>query len=338
MKYIVCQQPGKFLIQEKNAPSKKTGYALLKINKVGICGTDFHAFKGNQAFFAYPRILGHEISADVLHIEENEQGIASGDPVIVMPYMSCHKCAACRAGKSNCCTNIKVLGVHIDGGMQEVISVPSNILIKAGALTNNEVAIVEPLAIAAHALRRAKVQANDQILVIGCGPIGIGIQKLAQLMGAEVIAMDINKDRLTYAKDVMGISHTVHALDSALEKVLEITNGDLAPFVFDASGNREAIETGVDYMSHGGTYVIVGLSKGNLEFNHPAIHAKESTIMCSRNATMEDFSKVRQTLESGLFPASSFVTHKVHYSNMIDVFSDWIDPKNGVIKALVSFD
>jgi 2-desacetyl-2-hydroxyethyl bacteriochlorophyllide A dehydrogenase len=338
MKYIVCQEPGKFLIKEKNEPLKKADHALLKIKKVGICGTDFHAFKGNQAYFEYPRILGHELSAEVLHIEKNEQGIAKGDAVIVMPYVSCQLCAACRAGKPNCCVNIKVLGVHIDGGMQEVISVPNSLLIKADGLSNNEIAIVEPLAIAAHALRRARVKPNDQILVIGCGPIGIGIQKLAQSMGAEVIAMDVSADRLEYAKYEMGINHIVHALHTPLEKVEKITGGNFAPLVFDASGNKEAIESGVNYMSHGGTYVIVGLSKGNLTFNHPAIHAKESTIMCSRNATMEDFSKVKEILQSRAFPTSSFVTHETHFSNMIDVFSDWLEPKTGVIKALVSFD
>ena len=124
MKYIVCEEPGTFLLKEKEAPKRKSNEALLKIKKVGICGTDLHAYSGNQAFFTYPRILGHELASEVLEIEDNPRGIKAGDKVVVMPYISCGKCVACRNGKTNCCTNIRVLGVHTDGGMQEQISVP----------------------------------------------------------------------------------------------------------------------------------------------------------------------------------------------------------------------
>ena len=177
MKYIVCEEPGKFLLKEKEVPVRKAGEALLKINKVGICGTDLHAYGGNQAFFTYPRILGHELSAEVIEIGSNPKGIKAGDKVVVMPYVSCGKCIACRNGKTNCCTNIKVLGVHTDGGMQEQITVPSDILLLANELSDNERAIVEPLAIGAHAIRRANIIKDEFVVVIGCGPIGIGIMK-----------------------------------------------------------------------------------------------------------------------------------------------------------------
>ncbi|MEM9258315.1 MAG: alcohol dehydrogenase catalytic domain-containing protein, partial [Bacteroidota bacterium] len=157
MQYIVCQEPGNFRLGQKLPPKVKPGEALLKIHRVGICGTDLHAYAGNQAFFSYPRILGHELSAEVLEIGENEQGLVPGDRVIIMPYLSCGICIACRQGKTNCCTNIQVLGVHTDGGMQEVISLPTEVLIPAGKLSHDEIAIVEPLAIGAHALRRADV-------------------------------------------------------------------------------------------------------------------------------------------------------------------------------------
>ena len=155
MKYIVCEKPGQFELKEKAAPTKKEGEALLKIKQVGICGTDLHAYGGNQAFFSYPRILGHELAAEVLEIGANEQGLKEGDKVIIMPYLSCQKCIACRNGKTNCCTNISVLGVHSDGGMQEIISLPTDILLPAGDLSLSEIALVEPLAIGAHAIRRA---------------------------------------------------------------------------------------------------------------------------------------------------------------------------------------
>ncbi|MDV7185964.1 zinc-binding alcohol dehydrogenase family protein [Lutibacter sp. TH_r2] len=335
MKYIVCEKPGEFILKEKEAPIRKENEALLKINKVGICGTDLHAYSGNQAFFTYPRILGHELASEVLEIGENERGIKAGDKVVVMPYVSCGKCIACRNGKTNCCTNITVLGVHGDGGMQEQISVPADILLPANNLSDDEMAIVEPLAIGAHAVRRAAVQKDEYVVVVGCGPIGIGIMKLAQIEGAKVIAIDMNEDRLTYAKDKIGVDYIVNAGNDPVKQISEITNGDMATAVFDASGNKFALEAGPSYMAHGGRFVLVGLSKGELTYMHPAVHAKEMTLMCSRNATTEDFEHVISVLSQ--FPTDSFITHNVPFTEMIENFDSWLDPKTGVIKATVNF-
>lgn len=337
MNYIVCEKPGEFLLKEKNPPEKVKGEALLRVKKVGICGTDIHAYGGNQAFFTYPRILGHELATEIVAIEENDKGLKKGDNVVVMPYISCGKCVACRQGKTNCCTNIAVLGIHTDGGMQETISVPIDLLIPAQNLSDNQMAVVEPLAIGAHAIRRANLKKGETIVVVGCGPIGIGILKLAQIAGAKVIAVDMNQGRLDYAKDKIGVDHVVLGGKDALEQIKGITNGDMCAVVFDATGHKGALEAGPDYMSHGGRYVLVGLSKGELTFVHPAIHAKESTILCSRNATLEDFENVISILEKGQFPIDSFVTHNVSYTEMIANFDHWVDPKNGVIKAMVDF-
>lgn len=336
MKYIVCEKPGEFILKEKEAPIRKEGEALLQINKVGICGTDLHAYAGNQAFFTYPRILGHELASEVLEIGENDRGIIAGDKVVVMPYISDPNSVASRNGKPNCCPNISVLGVHGDGGMQEQITVPANILLKANNLTDNEMAIVEPLAIGAHAVRRAAIQKGEIVAVVGAGPIGIGIMKLAQIAGAKVIAIDMNQDRLTYAKEKIGVDYIVKAGAEAVEEVSKITNGDLCNAVFDASGNKYALESCPDYMSHGGRFVLVGLSKGELTYSHPKIHAKEMTLMCSRNATIEDFEHVIRVLNQ--FPTESFITHSVDFTDMIENFDSWLDPKTGVIKATVSFN
>jgi 2-desacetyl-2-hydroxyethyl bacteriochlorophyllide A dehydrogenase len=337
MKYIVCEEPGQFELREKEAPVRKNGEALLQVHKVGICGTDLHAYTGNQAFFTYPRILGHELATQVVEIGENEHGIKGGDNVIVMPYLSCGKCVACRYGKTNCCTNISVLGIHGDGGMQEYITVPQDILLPAGNLLNDEMAIVEPLAIGAHAIRRANIHSGEMVVVIGCGPIGIGIMKLAQIAGAKVVAMDMNEDRLKYAKEEIGVDHIVNVTNNPVDAISDITDGDMATAVFDATGHKGALESGIDYMSHGGRYVLVGLSKGELTFIHPKIHAKETTLLCSRNATTEDFVNVVEVLKSGQFPPSSFVTHNVDFTQMIAHFDSWLKPETGVIKATVAF-
>ncbi|MEL0456522.1 zinc-binding alcohol dehydrogenase family protein [Flavobacteriaceae bacterium SZ-1-7] len=336
MKYIVCEKPGEFQLKDKEAPKRKQGEALLKIKKVGICGTDLHAYSGNQAFFTYPRILGHELASEVLEIDENEKGIKAGDKVVVMPYVSCGNCIACRNGKTNCCTNIRVLGVHADGGMQQRITVPENILLPANNLSDNEMAIVEPLAIGAHAIRRANIQKRETIAVIGCGPIGIGIMKLAQIAGAKVIAIDMNEQRLDYAKEKIGVDYIVKAGETAVEEISKITKGDLCTAVFDASGNKYALEACPSYMAHGGRFILVGLSKGELVYNHPAIHAKEMTLMCSRNATTEDFEHVISVLNQ--FPTDSFITHSVDFTEMIQNFDSWLKPETGVIKATVSFN
>jgi len=334
---IVCQEPGDFLIKEKPKPEKGSNEALLKVKKVGICGTDLHAYQGNQAFFSYPRILGHELATEVLEIDNNPAGIKVGDKVVVVPYIHCGTCIACRNGKTNCCTNLQVLGVHTDGGMQEEISVPVDLLLPASNLSDDQMVIVEPLAIGAHAIRRAKITPGEKIAVIGSGPIGLGIMKLAKIAGAKVIAIDINKQRLKYAKEKIGVDYVVNASSDSVNEVFEITNGDLATTVFDASGSKPALESGPQYMSHGGKYVLVGLSKGDLTFSHPAIQAKETTMMCSRNATIEDFKNVISVIESGEFPVDSFITHRVHYSEMIANFDSWLKPETGVIKAMISF-
>jgi 2-desacetyl-2-hydroxyethyl bacteriochlorophyllide A dehydrogenase len=335
MKYIVCEKPGEFILKEKEAPVRKENEALLQINKVGICGTDLHAYSGNQAFFTYPRILGHELASEILEIGENSRGLKAGDKVVVMPYVSCGECIACRNGKTNCCTNIKVLGVHADGGMQEQITVPASILLPANNLSDDQMAIVEPLAIGAHAVRRAAVQPGEIVAVVGCGPIGIGIMKLAQIAGAKVVAIDMNEQRLQYAKEKIGVDYTVKAGSDAAKDIAALTNGDMCTAVFDASGNKFALEAGPSYMSHGGRFVLVGLSKGELTYSHPAVHAKEMTLMCSRNATTEDFEHVISVLDQ--FPTESFITHNVPFTEMIANFDSWLKPETGVIKATVDF-
>lgn len=336
MKYIVCETPHHFSAQEKKAPVKEAGKALLAIRRVGICGTDLHAYNGKQPFFTYPRILGHELAAEVLEIEENEQGLKAGDKVVIMPYVNCGTCVACRQGKTNCCTSLQVLGVHTDGGMQEIISVPNELLLPANHLSFESIAVVEPLAIAAHAIRRTAIQEGEYVAVVGCGPIGIGILAFAKLKGAKTIAIDVNPDRLKYAKEVVGVDYTVSALDNPVEAVSALTNGDLAHAVIDATGNQKALEAGPLYMGHGGRYVLVGIHNGPITFHHPSIHAKETSLLCSRNATTEDFKWVMEVLAKGDFPLDSFITHTVAFDEMLDHFESWLKPETGVIKAMVT--
>lgn len=335
MDYIVCEQPGHFRLRQKDVPRPKEGQARIRINRVGVCGTDLHAYAGNQAFFSYPRILGHELAATVE--EASSSKLAFGDQVVVMPYVNCGHCVACRQGKTNCCQNLQVLGVHTDGGMQQQIVVEERLLLPAPELELEEMAIVEPLAIGAHAVRRAQIRTGEYVVVMGCGPIGLGLMQMALVQGAEVIALDLNDQRLQYAQDALGVKHLVNVQGEALDAVSKITGGDLGHAVFDATGHPGAMQVGHLYMGHGGRYVLVGLYNGELAFHHPSIHAKETTLMCSRNATLEDFEHVITVLQKGQFPTSSFITHEIGYGEMIRHFDAWIKPETGVIKAMVHF-
>ncbi|TRX57625.1 zinc-binding alcohol dehydrogenase family protein [Fulvivirga sp. M361] len=334
MQYIVCEKTLKFELKHREQPENTEGEALLAVKRVGICGTDLHAFKGNQPFFSYPRILGHELATEILEISDNPEGLKKGDKAVIMPYINCGSCDACQSGKSNCCQNIQVFGVHTDGGMQEVISLPTRLLLKANDLDLNEIAIVEPLAIGAHAIRRADVKTGETVVVMGCGPIGIGIIQLCKYLGAKVIAVDINEHRLAMVKDQFGADHIVNALNNPKEQIESITEGHLAQTVFDATGSKKAIEGGTDYMKHGGSYVLVGLFKGDLTFTHPAIHAKETTLMCSRNATLEDFEFVMKVLREGKFNTTAYITSEVAFEKILTDFDGWASPESNEIKVL----
>ena len=336
MKSIICQTPGDIRLIETIAPDLTAGNTLLKVKRIGICGTDLHAYKGNQAFFTYPRILGHELAAEVEHTDPLGSDLRKGDKVVILPYINCQKCEACLAGKTNCCEKLSVFGVHEDGGMQEFISLPTRLLIPANDLSYEQIAIVEPLSIGAHALRRARTKSGETIVVMGCGPIGIGIIQLAKYLGATVIAVDINEYRLEKVKSEFGADYIVNAKDDPIEKVRELTDGSFAHTVFDATGSKMAIEGGINFMRHGGSFVLVGLFKEELSFVHPKIHAKESSILCSRNASMEDFEFVMKVLREGKFNSQGYITNNVSFDQLLTGFEDWTSPDSKEIKVMAS--
>src|SRR5579872_2269841 len=216
MKTLVCIRPGDLLYKEADVPPLRPGHTILKIKRIGICGTDLHAYEGIQPYFSYPRILGHELAGDLVDLDKAE-GFQPGEAVTIIPYFNCGHCIACRNGKPNCCTTIKVCGVHVDGGMVEYLSVPSQFLVHGRGLGHDQLALIEPLAIGAHAVRRAAIQPGEFVLVIGAGPIGLGTMESARIGGAEVIAVDVNEGRLTFCREKLQILHTVNATDDPME-------------------------------------------------------------------------------------------------------------------------
>ena len=334
MKSLVCITPGKFEYQEVPIPSAGTGYSLIRIKRIGICGTDLHAFEGTQPFFQYPRILGHEIAAEF--ISGDAEGFQQGDRVTVVPYFYCGTCIACRVGKENCCTKLQVCGVHIDGGMSEYLTVPSNSLVHAEGLSYDQLALIEPLAIGAHGVQRAGIVEGEFVLIVGAGPIGLGTMEFARIAGGKVIALDINDQRLQFCKEMIGIHFTINAMHKdVLQQLNEITNGEMPTVVIDATGNLNAINNSFQYLAHGGRYVLIGLQKGNISFSHPEFHKREATLMSSRNATRKDFLHVMNSMKTGNVDPTTYITHRVLFGDVTSHFDSWLDPKTGVIKAMV---
>jgi len=335
MKAIVCEQINQFRMVDLEEPTLLPGCAIVSIRRIGICGTDMHAYRGNQPFFDYPRVLGHELSGVIVDVQDETGQFKSGDLVSVIPYMHCGDCIACRHGKTNCCTSMKVLGVHIDGGMRERIVVPISHLLNTNSLTLDQAAVLEPFSIGAHAVRRSDLQPGDIVLVIGAGPIGLGVMAIAKKRGATVIAMDINEERLNFCRQWAKVDHTVNALEQPKENIAAITGGDFPIAVFDATGNGRSMTDAFNLVAHGGKLIYVGLVKADITFHDPEFHKRELTLMASRNATREDFDTVLGAIASGHIDANSFITHRASFDEMIHSFEGWLKPESQVIKAVV---
>jgi 2-desacetyl-2-hydroxyethyl bacteriochlorophyllide A dehydrogenase len=334
-------KPGEFAFEDRPKPVPKNDEVLFKVLQIGICGTDLHAFEGTQPFFDYPRIVGHELAVQVVEIPAAAKSAAGdlkeGDIVSLLPYLYCGNCAACRNGKTNCCTGLKTLGVHVDGGMQEYISLPALYAVNAGKVKSEDIALVECFSIGFHGVRRGNPRRGEATLVVGAGPIGIGVIHGLKERGARVIVLDINEKRLAYARDIARADYIINSLNTDPEKAIaDITGGEAPQLVIDATGNAGQMMKAFQYVGAGGTIVFVGLVRTEITFQDPVLHAKEITLMASRNATKEDFANVIAGIESGRVNTSGFVTHTTSLDETPARFPSWIKPETGCIKAVVS--
>lgn len=334
MNTLICTEPGLLEYAEQPMPVYTEGNTILRIRRIGLCGTDLHAFEGTQPYFNYPRVLGHELAAEI--VQTDNADFTEGETVTFIPYFNCGTCIACMNKKPNCCTAMQVCGVHVNGGMTEYLSVPSYSLVKSQGLSYEELALTEPLAIAAHAVRRAGVKQNEFVLVVGAGPIGLGIIEFARLAGAHVIVIDVNDNRLNFCKEALKVKYTLNAMhNNVTEQLMQITNGDMPTVIIDATGNLKAINNAFKYMAHGARYVLVGLQKEEISFSHPEFHKREATLMSSRNATREDFEYVIDCLKGKKIDPLKFITHRVSFDKLAMEFPSYLKPETGVIKAMV---
>lgn len=331
---IVCETPGTLRAEDRPMPVRGDDEVLVRIKRVGVCGTDLHIFSGNQPYLNYPRVMGHEFSGMVEAAPEGGP-LAPGDTVYVMPYLSCGHCIACRQGKTNCCVRIQVLGVHCDGAFTEFLSVPRRFVHKAEGVSLDQAAMVEFLAIGAHAVRRGDVQPGQRVLVAGAGPIGLAAMLFAKLRGATVVALDSRQDRLDFAAGPVGVDATVLVGEGDEAELTRLSNGEFFDVVMDATGNARAMERGFQFIAHGGRYVLVSIVPGQISFSDPEFHKREATLLSSRNATDEDFATVTDALRAGLIPDAALATHRMRLSDVPTDFAQLLDPSQGVIKAIV---
>ena len=331
MKALLCEEPGRLALVSRPMPVRGTGEVLVRIRHVGICGTDFHILAGKHPFLEYPRVMGHELSGTV----EETDDLAPGTPVYIVPYLSCGSCQACRRGLTNACRNIRVLGVHCDGGMAEYVSVPAANVVPAGDVPLSDAAMIEPLAIGAHGVRRGAIGPEDRVLVTGAGPIGMSAIIFAKARGAHVTSMDMREDRLAFAQDRLGADATIRAGEGALAEGLAQTGGDGYDVVIDATGLPGPIEAGFAFLAHGARYVLLSVVPQEIRFSDPEFHKREATLIASRNAQPDDFAEVLRQMAAGRVPTAALNTHRGPLAEGAALLPQWSRPEAGVIKAIL---
>jgi len=323
-------------IQEPSAPG--AGEALMRVDRVGICGTDIGGYLGKMPFFSYPRIPGHELGVEVLKVGPGVTNVKPGDRCSVEPYINCGRCYSCRRGNTNCCETNQTLGVMCDGGLTERILLPAVKLHPANNLTYEQCALVETLAIGCHAVNRGHPAAGENVLVIGAGPIGLSALEFAKLSGARPIVMDISASRLKFVRDKMQVPDTilVKGDQSDLKGLEELTGGQLADVVIDATGNHHSMVRALEFAAFTARVVYVGISQQNLVFPHaPIMHRRELTLMASRNALPKDFTRIIKLIEEGRIDTKTWITHRTPFADLARVFPEYIKPDAGVLKAVV---
>ncbi len=339
MKAIQLEKPLQFRtieIPEPAAPG--SGEALVRVHRVGICGTDISGYLGKMAFFSYPRIPGHELGVEVIAVGADVTNVEPGDRCSVEPYINCQKCSSCRRGHTNCCENHQTLGVHCDGGLRPLFTVPARKLHLSRQLSFEQLALVETLAIGCHAINRGHPQPGESVLVIGAGPIGLSVLEFAKISGAKTIVMDMSASRLDFCHQKMGIEHTIltNGDGSELDKLKSITGDALPEVVVDATGSSQSMSHALHYVGFAGRLVYVGITQQELSFPHaPVMHRRELTLLASRNALSADFTRIIQLIEQERIDTRPWITHRSQFENLPEVFPSYIQPETGVIKAMV---
>jgi 2-desacetyl-2-hydroxyethyl bacteriochlorophyllide A dehydrogenase len=336
MKALKIEQPGAVKVVSMETPSVGSDDVLLKVRYVGFCGSDLSTYLGKNPMVQYPRVPGHEISAEILETGTGvPQGFDPGMQVTVVPYTNCGKCTSCRRGREYACQVNQTLGIQRDGAMQEYLAVPWQKILKAPALAALELVFVEPLTVGFHATERARVSKQDTVMVLGCGMIGAGAIIGAAARDATVIAVDIDDHKLMLARK-LGARFLINSKETDLHQMLvELTGGDGPDVVVEAAGTPVTYRAAVDEAAFTGRVVCIGYASQEVSFATKLFVQKELDIMGSRNATPDDFRAVISYLERGSFPLDQMITQQVRMEEAGEAVKQWADDPGKVMKILL---
>jgi 2-desacetyl-2-hydroxyethyl bacteriochlorophyllide A dehydrogenase len=337
MKVVHIEKPGQIAIVDQERPVPKTGEALLKIAYCGICGADVASYTGNQPFTTYPRIPGHEFSAQIVEIADNQQGLEPGMAVTANPYFNCGTCYACQRGKINCCESNQTMGVQRDGAFSEYIIMPIERIYAGKNLSTRRLALIEPFSISYHASKRGNIRPEHNVLVIGAGPIGIFAMISAKLRDATVYITDLFEQRLTLAKQ-LGADGTINSKQENLaEAVQEITSRHGMDVCIEAAGLPQTFLACIEYVCFGGQVILIGNGKKDTTFNHSILLKKELDVFGSRNS-LHDFEPLIDLVSEGKVSIDPLITHVFPLENAVDAFEQLAHNDGSMAKVLVKFD
>lgn len=334
MKALLCDEPGRLTLIDMPEPQPGPGEVLVRIRRAGVCGTDYHIFAGNQPYLSYPRVMGHELAGTVEAAPVGSD-LRTGQVVCIEPYIWCGACRACRRGRTNCCQNLQVLGVHRDGGFCEFLCVPERNVIPADGLGLEEAAMAEFLAIGAHGVRRSGAGPADRVAVIGAGPIGLAASIFVKARGAHVSVIDTNATRRAFAASSIGADAVHEAGPDLRDRLSAATAGDFFDVVIDATGSPAAMQAGFALVGHGGTYVLLSIVRADISFSDPEFHKRETTLLGSRNATRVDFETVLTAMRDGQVPVAALASHRGGLDEAAGLIPLWAQPENRTIKGLI---
>ena len=338
MKAIQFAEPKQLrVIDVPEPPAPGPGDAVVRVHRVGVCGTDYSGYLGKMPFFSYPRIPGHELGVEVVAVGAGVSHVKPGDRAAVEPYINCQTCYSCTRGHTNCCEHHQTLGVHCDGGLRPRFTIPARKLHVSAKLTFEQLALVETLGIGLHAVNRANPRPDETVLVIGAGPIGLSVIEFAKLAGSRVIVMDLNEQRLAFARDKMGVRETILAkgFDEDVKAFTDLTAGKLGNVVVDATGSAKSMSSAYHFVGFASRLVWVGITQDQLAFTQPLMHRREMTFLASRNAVSPEFTRIVRLIEGGMLDTRPWVTHAAPFDAVPDEFPKWLKPETGVVKAMV---